>query len=230
MGIAEPKGDRLMDAMFITALLAATIRLGMAIGLAAIGEAAAERSGIFNIGIEGVMLSGAFVAAWGSVRTGSPWLGMLFAMIIGLILAGIHAFMVLVLRIDQFVSGIGMVIFGLGFSSFAARLTIGAKPTSVHGLRIARSRRHLAHSDHRPDPVRAKPAGLHRACSRYRHRVGHQPHRVRSRNPRLRRKRRGRRDAGYSGQTAADRLHSVWRHHRRSRRRLSVRGAGRCVR
>jgi simple sugar transport system permease protein len=68
------------------------------------------------------------------VRTGSPWLGVLFAMIIGFVLAGIHAFMVLVLRIDQFVSGIGMVIFGLGFSSFVARLTIGAKPTSVHGL------------------------------------------------------------------------------------------------
>ena len=92
-----------MDALFITALLAATIRLGMAIGLAAIGEAAAERSGIFNIGIEGIMLSGAFAAAWGSVRTGSPWLGVLFAMIIGVILAGIHAFMVLALRIDQFV-------------------------------------------------------------------------------------------------------------------------------
>jgi ABC-type uncharacterized transport system permease subunit len=134
MGVAEPKGDCLMDALFITALLAATIRLGMAIGLAAIGEAAAERSGIFNIGIEGIMLSGAFAAAWGSVRTGSPWLGVLFAMIIGVILAGIHAFMVLALRIDQFVSGIGMVIFGLGFSSFVARLTIGAKPTSVHGL------------------------------------------------------------------------------------------------
>lgn len=134
MGTAEPKGRRLMDALFITALLAATIRLGMAIGLAAIGESAAERSGVFNIGIEGIMLSGAFVAAWGSVRTGSPWLGILFAMIIGLIFGGIHAFMVLVLRIDQFVSGIGMVIFGLGFSSFVARITIGAKPTSVTGL------------------------------------------------------------------------------------------------
>jgi general nucleoside transport system permease protein len=134
MGTAEPKGGRLMDAVFITALLAATIRLGMAIGLAAIGEAASERSGIFNIGIEGIMLSGAFVAAWGSVRTGSPSLGVLFAMLIGIMLAGIHAFMVLVLRIDQFVSGIGMVIFGLGFSSFTARLTIGAKPTSIQGL------------------------------------------------------------------------------------------------
>jgi general nucleoside transport system permease protein len=134
MGAAEPKSGCLMDLLFITALLAATIRLGMAIGLAAIGEAASERSGIFNIGIEGVMLSGAFIAAWGSVRTGSPWLGILFAVLIGILLAGIHAFMVLVLRIDQFVSGIGMVIFGLGFSSFAARLTIGAKPTSVHGL------------------------------------------------------------------------------------------------
>jgi general nucleoside transport system permease protein len=123
-----------VDLALVIALLAATIRLGMAIGLAAIGEAAAERSGVFNIGIEGVMLSAAFVAAWGSVRSGSPWLGIAGAMLIGLILAGVHAFMVLVLRIDQFISGIGMVIFGLGFSSFVARLTIGAKPTSVPGL------------------------------------------------------------------------------------------------
>ena len=123
-----------MDLMLVTALLAATIRLGMAIGLAAVGEAAAERSGVFNIGIEGIMLSAAFVAAWGSVRTGSPWLGIVCAMIIGFVLAGVHAFMVLVLRIDQFVSGIGMVIFGLGFSSFVARLTIGAHPISVPGL------------------------------------------------------------------------------------------------
>jgi general nucleoside transport system permease protein len=124
----------LIDLLLISGLLAASIRLGMAIGLAAIGEAASEQSGIFNIGIEGIMLVAAFVAAWGSVGTGSPWLGVLLAMLIGLALAGFHALVVLVLGIDQFVSGIGMVIFGLGFSSFAARLTIGARPTAVPGL------------------------------------------------------------------------------------------------
>src|ERR1700731_3249226 len=123
-----------MDPLLLAGILAAGIRLGMAIGLSAIGETAAERSGVFNIGIEGIMFSAAFVAAWGSVRTGSPWLGIAFAMLIGLLLAAFHALMVLVLGVNQFVSGIGMVIFGLGFSSFAARLTIGAKPTSVHGL------------------------------------------------------------------------------------------------
>jgi general nucleoside transport system permease protein len=124
----------LIDLLLISGLLAASIRLGMAIGLAAIGEAASEQSGIFNIGIEGIMLVAAFVAAWGSVRSGSPWLGVLLAMLIGLVLAGFHALAVLVLEIDQFVSGIGMVIFGFGFSSFAARLTIGANPTAVPGL------------------------------------------------------------------------------------------------
>jgi len=123
-----------MDALLLTGLLAAGIRLGMAIGLAAIGEAASERAGVFNIGIEGIMLSAAMVAAWGSVRTGSPWLGIACAALIGVILAGFHALMVLVLRIDQFISGIGMVVFGLGFSSFVARLTIGTKPTPVPGL------------------------------------------------------------------------------------------------
>jgi ABC-type uncharacterized transport system permease subunit len=124
----------MVDLLLLAGILAAGIRLGMAIGLPAIGESAAERSGVFNIGIEGIMLSAAFVAAWGSVRTGSPWLGIAFAMLIGLLLAAFHALMVLVLGVNQFISGIGMVIFGLGFSSFAARLTIGAKPTSIPGL------------------------------------------------------------------------------------------------
>jgi general nucleoside transport system permease protein len=123
-----------MDPLLLTGILAAGIRLGMAIGLSAIGESASERAGIFNIGIEGIMLSAAFVAAWGSVRTGSPWLGIAFAMVIGLLLASFHALMVMVLGVNQFISGIGMVIFGFGFSSFAARLTIGAKPTSIPGL------------------------------------------------------------------------------------------------
>jgi simple sugar transport system permease protein len=123
-----------MDQLLLVGIIAAGIRLGMAIGLAAIGEAASERSGVFNIGIEGIMLSAAFIAAWGSVRTGSPWLGIVFAMLIGLLLASFHALMVLGLGVNQFISGIGMVIFGFGFSSFAARLTIGAKPTSVPGL------------------------------------------------------------------------------------------------
>ena len=123
-----------MDLLLVAGIFAAGIRLGMAIGLSAIGESTSERAGVFNIGIEGIMLSAAFVAAWGSVRTGSPWLGIAFAVVLGLILAGFHALMVLVLGVNQFVSGIGMVIFGFGFSSFAARLTIGAKPTSVPGL------------------------------------------------------------------------------------------------
>jgi ABC-type uncharacterized transport system permease subunit len=123
-----------MDLVLITGILAAGIRLGMPIALTAIGESASERSGIFNIGVEGIMLSAAFVGAWGSARTGSPWLGIAFAMVIGLLLAGFHALMVLVLGVNQFISGIGMVIFGFGFSSFAARLTIAAKPTSIPGL------------------------------------------------------------------------------------------------
>ena len=62
-----------MDLLLVAGIFAAGIRLGMAIGLSAIGESASERAGVFNIGIEGIMLSAAFVAAWGSVRTGSPW-------------------------------------------------------------------------------------------------------------------------------------------------------------
>ena len=65
----------MVDLLLLAGILAAGIRLGMAIGLSAIGESAAERSGVFNIGIEGIMLSAAFVAAWGSTPTpGKPFL------------------------------------------------------------------------------------------------------------------------------------------------------------
>lgn len=61
-----------MDAVLLAGLFAAGIRLAMSIGLAALGEVVAQRSGMINVGIEGIMLVGAFLAAWGALLTGSP--------------------------------------------------------------------------------------------------------------------------------------------------------------
>ena len=192
---------------------------------AAIGESASERSGIFNIGIEGIMLSAAFVAAWGSVRTGSPWLGIVFAMVIGLLLASFHALMVLVLGVNQFISGIGMVIFGFGFSSFAARLTIGAKPTSIPGLPADRSRRAVRTFPIGPDFLRSESARLYCPCARARDRLGDQSHGVRSGNPRMWRERRSRTHARLpvKARRTACILSAAYR---RARRRLFVGRAG----
>jgi general nucleoside transport system permease protein len=117
-----------MDIVLITALLASGIRLGMAIGLSAIGEAISERAGVVNIGVEGIMLVGAATAAWGALASGSPWMGLAIAMLAGGCLAAFHALMVLRLGVNAFVSGIGLVIFGTGASSYLARLAINAAP------------------------------------------------------------------------------------------------------
>ena len=120
-----------MDAVLLAGLFAAGIRLAMSIGLAALGEVVAQRSGMINVGIEGIMLVGAFLAAWGALLTGSPWGGLALALAGGLLLGGLQAWFTLVLRTDQIVTGIALVILGLGLSSFLFRLSFGTSPSSL---------------------------------------------------------------------------------------------------
>lgn len=115
----------------LTGLLAAGVRLAMAIGFAALGETVSQRSGVINVGIEGIMLLGAFLAALGAVWTGTPWGGVLFAIAGGVALGAIHAFFTITLKADQIVSGTALVILGLGVSSFLNRLTLGRTAASV---------------------------------------------------------------------------------------------------
>lgn len=120
-----------MGLLVWTGLFAAGIRLGVSIGFAALGEAVSERAGILNVGIEGIMLVGAFLAVFGAVATGSPWGGVALALLGGALLGALHGFFVITLRTDQVVCGIGIVILGLGLSSFLFRLTLGKAQYSV---------------------------------------------------------------------------------------------------
>jgi len=120
-----------MDLVLLTGLLAAGVRLSMAIGFAALGEVVSERAGIINVGIEGIMLVGALLAALGAVWTGSPWGGVLLAILGGIALGAVHGFFTITLRADQIVSGTALIIFGLGLSSFLNRLTLGHKAETV---------------------------------------------------------------------------------------------------
>ena len=107
----------LFDAAFIMSLLAAMLRLSVPIVFTGIGEVIAERAGIVNIGIEGVMLLGAFSATYVAYFTGDAWLGVLVAVIIGILSGYIHGVIAINFKGDQIVSGVGMNMFAYGFTA-----------------------------------------------------------------------------------------------------------------
>ena len=124
-----------MDALMVAGLLAAGVRLAMSIGIAALGEMVGQRSGVLNVGVEGIMLLGSFFAALGAVTSGSPWGGLALACLGGLLLGALHGWFAIALRADQIVSGIAIIVLGLGLSSFLFRLTMGAAPSALPAFR-----------------------------------------------------------------------------------------------
>ena len=107
---------------FITALLAATVRLAMPLIYAGLGETIAEKAGILNIGMEGVMLSGAFFSFAGAWYSGSIFIGLLCGMLGGVAVSMLHAFLSIHLMKDQSVSGLALNMLMLGVTSFFFKL------------------------------------------------------------------------------------------------------------
>ena len=109
---------KLEDVVVWSALLAATLRYATPLTFAAIGGMFSERSGVVNIGLEGMMLMGALFAAWGADRAGSWFWGILIAMAAGGALALVHAFFAIHLRADQIVSGTAVNFLALGITGY----------------------------------------------------------------------------------------------------------------
>ena len=97
---------------------ASAIVAGTPILLAALGELIAERSGVMNLGVEGMMLLGAVVGFWTGVHTGSLTLSLLAGGVAGALLACVHGLLAVSLRVNQTVSGLSLVIVGTGLSAF----------------------------------------------------------------------------------------------------------------
>src|SRR5512138_1224688 len=97
-------------------ILEAGVARGGVVVFAALGEVLAERSGVMNLGVEGMMLIGAMSAFSTTIATGNPWLGVLVAMIVAGLLSQIHAFIVITLQGDQVVSGLALTMLGAGIS------------------------------------------------------------------------------------------------------------------
>ena len=107
-----------MDIALFVSILTITIRAGTSLVYATVGEILTERSGILNLGVEGMMIMGAVTAFAAAYHTGSAWAGIGAAMLVGGLLALIHAILTITLRADQTVSGLALTIFGTGLSSF----------------------------------------------------------------------------------------------------------------
>ncbi len=102
----------------ITSLLAITMRAGASLVYATVGEIYTERSGILNLGLEGMMLMGAVSSFAVAYYTGSLLLAVLMAMFVGGLLALTHAFLTVTMRANQVVSGLSITLFGSGLASF----------------------------------------------------------------------------------------------------------------
>ena len=97
-------------------ILQAGVASGTVLLFAALGEVLAERSGVLNLGVEGMMLIGAMSAFSVTIATGNPWIGVLVAMFVAGLLSQIHAFIVITLQADQVVSGLALTFLGTGIS------------------------------------------------------------------------------------------------------------------
>jgi len=102
--------------MDFVVILQAGIATGTVLLFATLGEVLAERSGVLNLGVEGMMLIGAMTGFSVTIATGNPWFGVLAAMIVAGLLSQIHAFITITLQADQVVSGLALTFVGTGIS------------------------------------------------------------------------------------------------------------------
>ena len=116
---ATRTGEDGLEAVFVwSALIAAMLRFATPLTLAALGGIVSERSGVVNIGLEGMMLMGALFGIVGADLTGSWLAGLLIGMVAGGLLALVHAFFAIQLRADQIVSGFAVNFLAIGITGY----------------------------------------------------------------------------------------------------------------
>lgn len=113
----------------LVGILASGIRLATPYLYAAIGETFGQKSGVLNLGVEGIMLLGAFAAFYTTFITENLWLGLLAAIVVGGILGLVVAVINVTLNAEQGISGIGVYLFGLGMSELLFQKTLGTVET-----------------------------------------------------------------------------------------------------
>ncbi len=114
-------------------ILAASIRIATPLALAALGGILSERAGVFAVGLEGMMLAGAFAAILGASTSGEPAVGVLLALVGGASIGLVVAVVAVRFRANQMVSGLAVNVVALGLTSFLARaIVVDGRPVSLH--------------------------------------------------------------------------------------------------
>lgn len=125
-----------MDMDLISNILFATVRCGTPLLLVALGELVCEKSGVLNLGQEGMMLFGAVVGFIVAFSTGSLWLGVLLAMAAGMLLSSLFALVALSFNANQVATGLALTIFGVGLSTFIGAAWVGKPLAGFEPLAI----------------------------------------------------------------------------------------------
>lgn len=123
---------QILSVTVLVGILTSAIRLATPYLLASIGESISQTSGVVNLGVDGIMLVGAFTAFYVTLHTQNVWLGMLAAMIVGVLMGLLMSIISVTLKAEQGISGIGMYMFGLGLSSLLFKIMVGT-PITISG-------------------------------------------------------------------------------------------------
>ena len=123
----------MIEEIFTASVVASAIRLATPYIFASLGETLGQRSGVLNLGVDGMMLMGAFFSFYTVYTTDSLILGVLAALVVGALMGLVMAFVSVTLKAEQGISGIGIYLFGLGMSELLFQELIGT-PKSVDGF------------------------------------------------------------------------------------------------
>jgi simple sugar transport system permease protein len=120
-----------LDAGMIGDMLSTSVRLAVPLGFAALAGVLCERSGVYNIALEGKILAGAFGAALGAYFFGDPFAGLAVGMLLGMAAGSILAALGVSFGVNQIVTGIAINIFVLGVTAFLSRVSFGEQANTL---------------------------------------------------------------------------------------------------
>ncbi|MFW5937404.1 MAG: ABC transporter permease [Halanaeroarchaeum sp.] len=134
-GVVYPESTtgRVYDILTDKSTLSSALRLSVPIAFAALGGIFAEKSGVINIGLEGLLIIAAFGGVYATDITGSIWIGMAAGILVSTLLAGLFAVVTIEFRADQIIAGLAVWLIALGLAPFLSQVIYGGPNTASVG-------------------------------------------------------------------------------------------------